>query len=116
MVVLCLIKVSLVLFYIEIFRTPQFLKIAYVFLAYMILNSLIILFVALFACNPVNSFWNRDIKGKCINIQAMAYAVSASALIQDLILLILPIGFIRNLQMKRFRKAAVGFMFCIGTL
>ncbi|KAH6619019.1 hypothetical protein C7974DRAFT_441660 [Boeremia exigua] len=114
-VVLCLIKVSLVLFYIEIFRTPQFLRTAYVFLAYMILNSVIILFIALFACSPVSSFWNRDIKGKCINIQAMAYSVSASALLQDLILLILPIVFIRNLQMKRSRKVAVGLMFCIGT-
>ncbi|KAH4063994.1 hypothetical protein HBI73_205670 [Parastagonospora nodorum] len=114
-VVLCMIKVSLILFYIEIFRTPQFLRISYIFLAYMILNTLIILFIVLFACKPVNSFWDRDIKGECINIQAMAYAASASALVQDLVLLILPIAFIRNLQMKRFRKVAVGFMFCIGT-
>jgi hypothetical protein len=111
-----MIKVSLVLFYIEIFRTSQFLRLSYIFLAYMILNSLIILFIVLFACKPVNSFWDRDIKGECVDMQAMAYAVSASALLQDFILLILPIAFIRNLQMKRGRKVAVGFMFCIGTL
>jgi hypothetical protein len=82
----------------------------------MIVNSLVIFFIAIFACNPVSSFWNRDIKGQCIDIQAAAYANSASALLQDVVLLILPLVFISNLQMKRYRKVAVGFMFCIGTL
>jgi hypothetical protein len=111
-----MIKISLVLFYIEIFKTPQFMKTAYIFLAYIIINSLVIFFVAIFSCQPVSSFWNRDIKGKCLDIQAAAYANSASALLQDVLLLILPLVFIRKLQMKRFRKIAVGFMFCIGTL
>lgn len=115
-VVLCMIKISLVFFYLEIFKTRKFQITAYCFLAFMITNSLVIFFIAIFACNPVNSFWNRDIKGKCINIQAAAYANSASAIVQDIILLILPLIFIKKLQMKRFRKIAVGFMFCIGTL
>ncbi|KAJ4323865.1 hypothetical protein N0V94_001649 [Neodidymelliopsis sp. IMI 364377] len=114
-VVLCMIKVSLVLFYLEIFKTRKFQITAYIFLAYMIINSLVVLFFAIFACRPVSSFWNREIKGQCIDIQAMAYANSASALVQDVCLLILPLVFISNLQMKRYRKVAVGFMFCIGT-
>jgi hypothetical protein len=54
-------------------------------------------------------------KGKCLNIQAAAYANSGSAIVQDIILLILPLIFIRHLNMKRRRKIAVGLMFCIGT-
>lgn len=111
-----MIKVSLVFFYLEIFKTRKFQITAYCFLAFMIINSLVIFCVAIFACSPVYSFWNRDVKGKCINIQAAAYANSASAIVQDVILLILPLVFIEKLQMKRFRKVAVGFMFCIGTL
>lgn len=114
-IVLCMIKISLVLFYLEIFKTPRFRITAYIFLVYLIINSLVIFFIAVFACTPVYSFWNRDIKGTCIDIQAGAYANSASALVQDVILLILPLVFIRNLQMKRYRKIAVGFMFVIGT-
>lgn len=110
-----MIKISLVLFYLEIFTTPGFRTTAYVFLAYLVTNSLVIFFIAIFACNPVSSFWNRDIKGHCIDIQGAAYANSASAIVQDIILLILPLAFIRNLQMKRYRKIAVGFMFVIGT-
>ncbi|KAJ8112826.1 hypothetical protein OPT61_g4902 [Boeremia exigua] len=113
-IVFCMIKVSLVLFYLEIFDFPRFKMIAYIFMAYIIMNSFAMLFVAIFPCRPVHSFWNRDIRGKCIDIQATAYANSGSALVQDLILLILPLSFIRNLQMQRSRKIAVGFMLCIG--
>lgn len=110
-----MIKISLVLFYLEIFKTPTFRMTAYIFLVYLIVNSLVIFFIAICACKPIHSFWNRDIKGQCINIQAAAYANSASAIVQDIILLILPLVFIRKLQMKRYRKIAVGFMFVIGT-
>ncbi|KAJ8109762.1 hypothetical protein OPT61_g7220 [Boeremia exigua] len=114
-IVLCMIKISLVLFYLEIFKTPRFRMTAFIFLGYLITNSLVIFFIAICACTPIPSFWNRDIKGKCINIQGAAYANSGSAIVQDIMLLIMPLAFIRNLQMKRFRKIAVGFMFVVGT-
>lgn len=109
-----MIKISLVLFYLEIFKTRNFQITAYVFLGYLVVNSSVIFGIATFACSPVYSFWNRDIKGRCIDIQGAAYANSASAIVQDIILLILPLVFIRNLQMKRYRKIAVGLMFVIG--
>lgn len=111
-----MIKISLVLFYLEIFKTRKFCITAYTFLVYLITNTVIMIGVAMFPCHPIRSFWDRDIKnGKCIDLQAAAYFVSASSLLQDIILLILPLVFIRNLQMKRHRKIAVGFMFVIGT-
>jgi hypothetical protein len=113
--VLALIKVSLVFFYLEIFRTRQFRLSAYAVLMYIIINSLVIFFLTVFSCTPLPAFWNRDIDGKCLDVQALAYANSASAIVQDIILLILPLASIRNLQMKRYRKIAVGLMFSIGT-
>ena len=50
-----------------------------------------------------------------MDLQGIAYVNSASAIVQDVILLILPLVFIRKLQMKRYRKVAVVFMFAIGT-
>ncbi|KAK1907659.1 hypothetical protein P3342_005987 [Pyrenophora teres f. teres] len=114
-VVLGLIKVSLVLFYLEIFQTRRFRITAYIVLACIIINSVTIFFVTVFICSPIESFWNRDIKGKCMDLRAIAFANSASAIAQDIVLLILPLVFIQNLQMKRQRKWAVGFMFTIGT-
>jgi hypothetical protein len=110
-----MIKVSLVFFYLEIFRTPRFKISAYIILAYIVVNSVIIFTLTIFTCIPVSAFWDRDTKGKCMNGQALAYANSASAIVQDILLLILPVLFIKNLQMKRYRKVSVGLMFAIGT-
>jgi hypothetical protein len=110
-----MIKVSLVFFYLEIFRTPRFKISAYIILTYIVINSVLIFILTIFTCIPVSAFWDRDIKGKCMNGQALAYANSASAIVQDILLLILPVIFIKNLQMKRYRKIAVGLMFAIGT-
>lgn len=115
-VILFLIKVSLVLFYLKIFETRKFRITAYIFLVFLTVNSIGLILMTVFTCIPIYSFWNRDMKtGKCIDMQAGAYAISASSVVQDLILLIIPIVFIRNLQMKRYRKFAVGCMFVVGT-
>lgn len=114
-IVLGMIKISLVLFYLEIFKTRKFRVTACIVLGYLIVNSVVIFLIAILPCIPISAFWNRDIKGRCINIQGAAYAISASSIVQDIILLVLPLVFIRNLQMKRYRKLAVGFMFAIGT-
>ncbi|KAL6704955.1 hypothetical protein ACN47E_007500 [Coniothyrium glycines] len=115
LIVLGLIKVSLVLFYLQLFVSRRFEVTAYIVLAYIVVNTLIIFFLTIFACKPVESFWNRDIKGKCMDIQGLGYANSASAITQDFILLILPIVFIRNLNTMQHRKIAAGIMFAVGT-
>jgi hypothetical protein len=114
-IVLGLLKVSLIIFYVKIFKTRRFEITAYIVLVMIIINTLVIFFITIFLCSPVESFWNRDIKGKCMDQQGVAYANSASAIAQDLVLLILPLVFIRNLGIKLYRKIAVGFMFAIGT-
>ncbi|PSN69696.1 hypothetical protein BS50DRAFT_294417 [Corynespora cassiicola Philippines] len=116
--ILGLIKVSLIMFYLEIFTTRRFKIMGWFILSYIIINTLIILFLTIFACTPIETFWNRDLllgDGKCMNIQIIGYANSASAIVQDIILLVLPMFFIKNLNMKRYRKIAVGLMFAIGS-
>lgn len=114
-VVLGLIKISLLMFYLEIFQSRGFRNTAYSILVFIILNTTVICLLTTFACTPVQSFWNRDLHGKCMNVTALALANSASAIIQDIILLVLPLFFIKDLNMQRNRKIAVAFMFCVGS-
>jgi hypothetical protein len=114
--VLTLIKVSLVIFYLEIFDSPQFKISAYIVMVYIIVTSLVSFLITIFVCKPVSFYWNRDIEGTCMDPQVIAYACSACAIVQDLILLILPLVFIRNLQMMRYRKIGAVVMFSIGSL
>ncbi|KAF2127520.1 hypothetical protein P153DRAFT_377123 [Dothidotthia symphoricarpi CBS 119687] len=115
-VILCLTKVSLILFFLQIFHTPRFKLFAYIVLAYIIINSLVIFFMTVFACAPVSAFWNQDINGHCLNVTELALANSASSIAQDFMLLLLPIPFISTLQMKTSRKISVILVFAIGSL
>lgn len=46
----------------------------------------------------------------------LGYANSISAIVQDVVLVVLPMSYLRKLQMKRSSKAAVAIMFLIGSL
>jgi hypothetical protein len=104
-----------VLSYLQIFVDRSFRIIAYITMAGIITSTLIIFFLSVFLCSPIEFFWNRDIKGKCISPRDVSYANSASAIVQDLVLLALPLVYVRNLNVSRWRKYAVGFMFAAGT-
>ncbi|KAF2786450.1 hypothetical protein K505DRAFT_343799 [Melanomma pulvis-pyrius CBS 109.77] len=113
--VLGLIKISLVMFYLQIFISHRFRIIAYIVLTYIALSTIGIYLVTIFSCSPVNSFWDRDVKGKCLDINAVAYANSGSAIAQDIIILVLPLASVRKLKTNKYRKIAVGIMFAVGT-
>ncbi|KAF2678735.1 hypothetical protein K458DRAFT_376105 [Lentithecium fluviatile CBS 122367] len=108
-------KVSLCIFYLEIFPSRHARMVSYVILTWIVINTLLLFFLTIFNCIPVQAFWDRDVDGKCLDINALAYANSASAIAQDAVLLVFPLACIRRLNMKRYRKFAVGFMFSIGT-
>jgi hypothetical protein len=117
--ILGLIKASLILFYLEIFTTRRFKTIGWVVFGYIVVNSLVMFLLTSLPCTPVSAFWNRDLTlgtGRCMDIQIIGYANSVSVIVQDIILLVLPIFFIKNVKMKRFRRVVVASMFSIGSL
>lgn len=110
-----MIKSSLVLFYLEIFPSRKDRIVAYIILAWIIVTSLVIFFLTVFSCAPVNAFWDRDVKGQCMDITALAFVNSGFAIAQDVALLVYPLFCIRQLKMELYRKVAVALMFAIGT-
>jgi hypothetical protein len=110
------VKVSLVVFYLQVFRERRFRIVCYFVLGYIALSTLIIQFLTIFSCTPIQSFWNRDIKGKCLDVGAIGFANSANAILQDLIILVLPMRSVFKLKMKTWRKVAVALMFAVGAL
>ncbi|PVI01895.1 hypothetical protein DM02DRAFT_500940, partial [Periconia macrospinosa] len=113
-----LLKIVVVLFYLQIFQSTyaRFRIIAHILLVYITINTVILVLITILGCLPLGSFWNRDIKGKCLSLPAIGYAVGVSALIQDVILLVLPLAFLRKLTMERSRKIASGLLFSVGML
>lgn len=83
----------------------------------MIATSTIIIFLmTVFSCHPVAYFWNRDLHGQCLDVNALAYANSGMSIAQDLIIIALPLPVLTKLNMSIKKKIEVGFMFAVGSL
>ncbi|KAF2730968.1 hypothetical protein EJ04DRAFT_579458 [Polyplosphaeria fusca] len=113
-VILGLIKVSIVLLYLQIFPSRKFKFVATLILVLVVVSTIIVCLLTIFACTPIRSFWDRTVEGRCIDITALAYANSGAAIVQDLTILVMPLPMVWALNIERHRKIAMGFMFSVG--
>lgn len=61
-------------------------------------------------------FWDRDLRGTCLDVNAAAYANSGMSIVQDLIIVSLPLPVLHKLNMGLKKKIGVGLMFALGSL
>ncbi|KAK1995101.1 hypothetical protein LX36DRAFT_692797 [Colletotrichum falcatum] len=115
--VLLLAKLSLVVFYLRIFTVPKFRVAAYSLIGFLVLGQVVIGFLTIFSCHPIELFWDRDIHtGGCLDVNQLAYANSALAIIQDLVILALPMAMLPGLQMNLNKKMSVAMVFLLGSI
>jgi hypothetical protein len=67
-------------------------------------------------CTPVRRAWQLDIPGKCINYNAVGWANAGLNIFQDILIVILPIGELRSLQISSKKKIGLYAMFGVGSL
>ena len=115
-ITLGLFKASLIAFYLQIFQERRFRIFCWAVIGFIAVCTIIIQFLTIFPCTPVQSFWDRDIKGKCLDVGAIGFVNSALAIAQDLIILVMPMPSLFRLQLNFWRKIAVALMFAVGTL
>lgn len=60
--------------------------------------------------------FDRSISGKCIDLNALAYANAGIGILQDFIILILPFPEVVYLNMRTRKKVLLLLMFSLGTL
>jgi hypothetical protein len=72
--------------------------------------------MTVFSCHPVAYFWDRDLHGQCLDVNALAYANSGMSIAQDLIVIALPLPVLTKLNMSMKKKIGVVFMFAVGSL
>ncbi|KAM3084076.1 hypothetical protein ACMFMF_001432 [Clarireedia jacksonii] len=114
-VVLGLVKVSILVFYLGIFPQTWFQGMTWGTIVLVGTSTATLSFLTIFQCKPVAYFWNRDLHGTCIDINALAYANSAMSIVQDILVVVLPIPVLMKLQLGRKKKLAVLFMFAVGS-
>lgn len=109
-------KVSILLFYLRVFRRPVFRTIVTVIIGFVIASGLAFISAIIFQCNPVAGAWDRTLSSKCIDVNGLAFANSGVSIAQDLIILFLPVSELIGLQMSLRKKLNVLGMFSIGGL
>ncbi|PMD54820.1 uncharacterized protein K444DRAFT_633723 [Hyaloscypha bicolor E] len=113
-----LTKISVIFLYLRLFEhSPSFRYTAYGTIVFIALITVVLSSLTIFACQPVSFFWDRDIRGgKCLDIKAVAYAISTVGIVEDLVIVALPLPLLVKLQMSTRKKIGIGFMLILGSI
>lgn len=109
-------KASIVLFYMRVFPSRGFHIACYACLCYCGLSATLFTFVIAFQCQPVSAVWDRFISGKCLDVNAIGYAGAILSIVEDIVLVLLPLPELRKLQIGSKQRAGVALMFCLASL
>lgn len=105
-------------FYLRIFPNQRFRIAAYAVMAYIIVFTIVALFLQIFQCFPVSSIW-ESWKGnfgsyKCLDVNLMTIVVAANLIGQDVVILLLPLPLLVQLNMTWRKKVSIILMFSLG--
>ena len=116
-----LIKLSILSFYTHIFTVKRFRQCAWALGGVCIVWYLIMLFIVIFQCSPVDAAWRYELQltpgaSKCLQIGRVIFGLEISNVIIDVSILVLPIFMVQRLQMKTSRKISISSIFLLGGL
>lgn len=67
-------------------------------------------------CVPIAKFWDRELPGTCLSFEAVWFFNAGMNIVQDLVLLILPMPLLSQLQLPKLQKSALIGVFAVGIL
>lgn len=110
------VKLSYLWFYLRIFPQPKFRKWIWVCMGLVAgywLGSMLQIFLI---CTPFEMNWNPAIPGHCASYNVAFVTIGIFNMITDLIIMLLPIPFLRKIQMAIGIKIGLVAIFSIGLL
>jgi hypothetical protein len=114
-----LTKVAFLLFYIRLFPTKKFGRIAWPLLAITVIQGVIFTFLFIFQCSPINYAWlqwSDDARGTCLNFDIGAFLHAIFNIIYDFLIFALPVFQLKKLNMSKKKRWQVLSMFAVGFL
>lgn len=110
------VKISILLFYSQLFVTKSFLIAAYTVMGAVCVWCFEQVLASILICRPVSFNWNFNQKGHCGNVTANCLAGAAINVFTDLVILVLPMPIIWNLNVPLKSKLSLSFIFGLGFL
>lgn len=114
-----LLKLSILFFYLRIFPGNGVRRLLTLTILFDVLFGFAFVLTAVFQCQPISYNWNNwrsEGGGRCLNVNAIAWANAAVSIALDIWMLAIPLSQIRGLQLDWQKKVEATCMFCIGTL
>lgn len=111
-----LAKLSYLFFYLRIFVTEAFRLAAWICMGCALtywLGSMLQIFLI---CQPFAKNWDTSLEGHCASQNVAFSTIGAFNLVTDLLIMLLPVHFVRKLQMSPATKLGLYMIFCLGFL
>ncbi|KAK5993092.1 hypothetical protein PT974_06520 [Cladobotryum mycophilum] len=113
-----MLKLALLFFYVRIFPSRWVQRLLWSTIVICIMFGVTFVVVAVFQCTPIHYYWVRwdgEHKGKCMDINAIAWSNAGISIGLDVWMLAVPLWQLRDLNLDWRRKVGVAMMFCVGT-
>lgn len=108
-------KISLLLLFKRIYPSPRFRLCCEAGIIFVTLHCVAFTISIIFQCSPINSYWDHRIKRKCLNSTAIGYAGAVFSILEDFVILGMPIPQLLRLQVKTGQKIALILLFSVGS-
>ncbi|KAF8854357.1 hypothetical protein BDZ45DRAFT_693498 [Acephala macrosclerotiorum] len=69
--------------------------------------------VVVLECILISALWDTDVKGRCVNSQALGFAGAGAGMFEDFVLILLPISELRTLTLDWKKKVVLILMFAL---
>ena len=113
---LCFTKISILLLYLRLFKTYDYLRIAiWSVLSIVVVYNLWSICMYLTFCIPLQKYWHREIEGYCHPVTVW-WALTYLHIISDFMIFVLPIPGIVPMSIPRSQRAGLLCLLCIGFL
>lgn len=113
-----LIKLSVLLFYRRIFVTRPFRFYNDIVIVLILLWTIVFLCTEIFSCgiHPAEQWSKNHSAGRCINQTQLLLWFTITDVVSDIVVLAMPYGCIKKLQLDKRRKIGVAGIFMLGTM
>lgn len=106
-------------FFLRIFPDRWFQRTVQVFIVFVGLSAFALVILQIFQCIPFDYNW-EGWKGKmhatCLDVNGLTYAAASVAIVQDFIIILLPLPLLVKLRVGWRKKTGIILMFSLGAL
>ncbi|KAJ5383628.1 hypothetical protein N7517_001539 [Penicillium concentricum] len=106
------VKLALLFLYRRIFEHSSFLRLVNGMIVLISIWAIVMVFLAIFNCNPISAFWTTE--GTCLDFKQFAVAYAIVNIITDFAVWLMPIPKVWKIQLPKPQKIALSLIFALG--